>query len=167
MWVTIRQQKAIIYIAVALWTKSEIRQYIRRIHHRSNISLWIYQKTSLSKCEIRNPAQKILEARQMLYTSVHIWVKASTIFEHTAQNKLGATIIKKQRRLCQNVGATSFIFYSSAIFSFGYAAFSSCIWQQVAIFQLYRVINSPINIYLATVMIPFPSFISLAHIFWY
>ena len=24
-----------------------------------------------------------------------------------------------------------FIFYSSAIFSFGYAAFSSCIWQQV------------------------------------
>ena len=68
-------------------------------------------------------------------------------------------------RLCQNVGTTSFIFYSSAIFSFGYAAFSSCIWQQVAIFQLYRVINSPINIYLATVMSPFPSFISLAHIF--
>ena len=30
---------------------------------------------------------------------------------------------------------------SSAIFSFGYATFSSCIWQQVAIFQLYRVIN--------------------------
>ena len=54
---------------------------------------------------------------------------------------------------------------SSAIFSFGYATFSSCIWQQVAIFQLYRVINSPINIYLATVMSPFPSFISLAHIF--
>ena len=47
---------------------------------------------------------------------------------------------------------------SSAIFSFGYATFSSCIWQQVAIFQLYRVINSPINIYLATVMSPFPSF---------
>ena len=69
------------------------------------------------------------------------------------------------KRLCQNVGTTSFIFYSSAIFSFGYAAFSSCIWQQVAIFQLYRVINSPINIYLATVMSPFPSFISLAHIF--
>ena len=68
-------------------------------------------------------------------------------------------------RLCQNVGTTSFIFYSSAIFSFGYAALSSCIWQQVAIFQLYRVINSSINIYLATVMSPFPSFISLAHIF--
>ncbi|SDZ64635.1 hypothetical protein, partial [Bacteroides ovatus] len=33
-----------------------------------------------------------------------------------------------KRRLCQNVGTTSFIFYSSAIFSFGYAAFSSCIW---------------------------------------
>ncbi len=71
----------------------------------------------------------------------------------------------RKRRLCQNVGTTSFIFYSSAIFSFGYAAFSSCIWQQVAIFQLYRVINSPINIYLATVMSPFPSFVSLAHIF--
>ena len=54
---------------------------------------------------------------------------------------------------------------SSAIFSFGYATFSSCIWQQVAIFQLYRVINSPINIYLPTVMSPFLSFISLAHIF--
>ena len=27
-------------------------------------------------------------------------------------------------RLCQNVGTTSFIFYSSVIFSFGYAAFS-------------------------------------------
>lgn len=48
-----------------------------------------------------------------------------------------------------------FYILSSAIFSFGYAAFSSCIWQQVAIFQLYRVINSPINIYLATVMSPF------------
>ena len=58
-----------------------------------------------------------------------------------------------------------FYILSSAIFSFGYATFSSCIWQQVAIFQLYRVINSPINIYLATVMSPFPSFISLAHIF--
>ena len=74
-------------------------------------------------------------------------------------------VSNKKMRLCQNVGTTSFIFYSSAIFSFGYAAFSSCIWQQVAIFQLYRVINSPINIYLATVMSPFPSFISLAHIF--
>ena len=48
---------------------------------------------------------------------------------------------------------------------FWLCCFSSCIWQQVAIFQLYRVINSPINIYLATVMSPFPSFISLAHIF--
>lgn len=58
-----------------------------------------------------------------------------------------------------------FYILSSAILSFGYAAFSSCIWQQVAIFQLYRVINSPINIYLPTVMSPFLSFISLAHIF--
>ena len=32
-------------------------------------------------------------------------------------------------RLCQNVGTTSFIFYSSAIFSFGYAALKERIQQ--------------------------------------
>ena len=82
------------------------------------------------------------------------------------QSGYGSESQKRKRRLCQNVGTTSSYILSSAIFSFGYAAFSSCIWQQVAMFQSYRVINSPINIYLATVMSPFPSFISLAHIFF-
>ena len=48
-----------------------------------------------------------------------------------------------------------FIVYIPKIFSFVYAAFFSFIWKQVAIFQLYGVINRPININLA----------ALAHIF--
>ena len=59
------------------------------------------------------------------------------------------------------------LFYSLQfcyIFFCLYCFFSS-IWPQVCIFQLYRVINSPINIYLTTVMSPFPAFSSLAHIF--
>ena len=58
-----------------------------------------------------------------------------------------------------------FMIYSLRIFPFAYAAFFSFIWQQVAIFLLYWVLNSPINIDLASVMKSFPAFLSFAHIF--
>ena len=92
---------------------------------------------------------------------------AELIAEQVKKIQRGINLRGSIKRKVDNQTLAQPLLYFTVLlyFLFGYAAFSSCIWQQVAIFQLYRVINSPINIYLATVMSPFLFYQFSTHFF--